>query len=82
LAERPDGVPFFHKEWAAMTGSKSKREKTRSLIFEYEWLRQQAKVLDWQASQLDARLIEIEKHLPANYQFPDDPPLSACRNMP
>lgn len=56
-------------------------DKTRSLIAEYEWLRQQAKALDRQANQIDARLIEIERQLPTNYNFPDDPPLSVSRKQ-
>jgi hypothetical protein len=54
----------------------AEKEKARALIAEYEWLRQQAKALDWQSNQIDARLIEIERKLPASYRFPDDPPLS------
>ena len=55
-------------------------ENENSLIAEYEWLRQLAKVLDGQSHFVDARLIEIERQLPDGYTFPGDPPIDAeCR---
>jgi hypothetical protein len=65
-----------------MIRDKGRKEKIRTLIYEYEWLRQQAKVLDWQINQLDARLIEIERQLPDSYKFPDDPPLTFDSKSP
>lgn len=49
-------------------------QKQNALVAEYEWLRQFDKALDRQSNQVDARLIEIERALPDNYTFTDDPP--------
>ncbi|MBU4271712.1 MAG: hypothetical protein KKA28_07625 [Planctomycetes bacterium] len=51
-------------------------ENEKTLIAEYEWLRQLAKVLDGQSNFVDARLVEIERQLPDSYTFLDDPPLA------
>ena len=46
-----------------------------ALIAEYEHLRREADKLDERSEQVETRLIELERLLPNNYQFPGDPPL-------
>ncbi|MBU4272497.1 MAG: hypothetical protein KKE86_12980 [Planctomycetes bacterium] len=58
----------------------AENENENALIAEYEWLRKLAQTLDSQASDVDARLIEIERQLPDGYTFPGDLPIDAeCR---
>ena len=49
-------------------------KKQNALVAEYEWLRQYNKALDLEANLVDARLVEIERVLPDDYTFADDPP--------
>jgi hypothetical protein len=54
----------------------------QDLIAEYERLRWRADDLQAQADTVDARLIEIERQLPDDYNYPGDPPLERqeCNN--
>ena len=56
-------------------------EQTRALIDEYHWLWHLEKTLYWQADQIDARLVEIERKLPDEYTFPGDPPSRLTRSQ-
>ena len=50
-----------------------------TLIAEYEALRRRERELVEQLNAVDARLIEIEDKLPAEYTFPGDRPLQTSR---
>lgn len=52
----------------------NKAKNPKALIAEYEWLRQYDKSLELEANLVDARLVEIERDLPDDYTFIDDPP--------
>ncbi len=64
------GTPFFLARDKAMIAYDK-----ATLIAEYERLRCEADKLDERSEQIEARLIELERLLPNNYQFPGDPPL-------
>ena len=51
------------------------RVTMQDLIAEYERLRRRADELQTQADTVDTRLIEIERQLPDDYNYPGDPPL-------
>ncbi|MBN1394138.1 MAG: hypothetical protein JW959_03875 [Pirellulales bacterium] len=43
------------------------------LIAEYEWLRRMMVHLEMQTEGIDRQLVELEKCLPDDYNFPGDP---------
>ncbi len=45
----------------------------KNLVAEYEQLRKVMRKLTVRMNAVDARLIEIEKELPDDYQYPGDP---------
>jgi hypothetical protein len=49
------------------------------LIADYEWLRRMMRHLDVQSEQVDRQLVELERRLPDDYEYPDDVPRSDPR---